>query len=317
MHNIISAIYGANDTYINVLPIIFNSINTTTELYISNDIFGDPMPGVVKKLIIVHKNGTVYVFEENAIIKFDNDTSKLSIKYIKKYFITFGAGSINYIEAGNRLLRQATNLNLFDKTIFYTDMYLKTDKDFWDKHGTFIENNKRGYGYWLWKPYLIKKTMDQMDNNDILVYLDCGCEIDIRKKELIHNYFEIVKKDCIIGSFTTIERDWNKMDLILELDMVNDKYLKTSQHEAGALMFLVCNRTRELVNQWYDIACNYHFIDDTASKNQNFPSFKEHRHDQSIFSLLTKKYNLYSNRSIYPVIEYIRNTTGNSVLRNT
>jgi hypothetical protein len=74
-----------------------------------------------------------------------------------KYFITFGAGGQNYYDAVNRLINQVKILNIFDKIIGYTDNDLKNDVEFWTKHSNFIENNKRGYGYWLWKPYIIKK----------------------------------------------------------------------------------------------------------------------------------------------------------------
>ena len=93
------------------------------------------------------------------------------------YFITFGGGGKNYIEAGERLIRQARKTGFFNKTILYTDKQLHMDTSFWKKHGKFIDNNKRGYGYWLWKPYIIKKTMDMMILGDILLYLDCGFEI--------------------------------------------------------------------------------------------------------------------------------------------
>ena len=35
-----------------------------------------------------------------------------------KQFITFGAGSQNYYEAGERIMEQVNSLNLFDKSIF-------------------------------------------------------------------------------------------------------------------------------------------------------------------------------------------------------
>ena len=94
-----------------------------------------------------------------------------------KSIITFGAGSQDYYDAVKRLTKQSTELELFDNIIGYTDKNLKNDNIFWEKHSNFITNNKRGYGYWIWKPYLIKKTMDNMKDGDILLYLDCGCEI--------------------------------------------------------------------------------------------------------------------------------------------
>ena len=228
--------------------------------------------------------------------------------------ITFGAGGQHYYDAIERLKNQAFNLNLFDKIILYTDKDLLNDTEFWYQHSNFILNNSRGYGYWVWKSYIIKKTMESMKDGDILLYLDCGCEIDIRKKEQINKYFQIVKNDYIIGSRVCIEKDWTKMDLILKLDMLNEKYLSSSQHQAGCVLYFVCDQTRELVNNWYEIGSDYHNIDDSPSINKNLIGFREHRHDQSIFSLLTKKYNLFSNHSLTTCIEYSRNRSGKSLI---
>lgn len=232
-----------------------------------------------------------------------------------KQFITFGAGSQNYYEAGERLINQVNSLNIFDKSIFYTDKDLKTDDEFWIVHSNFVENNNRGYGYWLWKPYLIKKTMQTMQKGDILLYLDCGCEVDIRKKETIDKYLEYVRTDCIVGTYTTfIEKEWNKMDLMKKLDAVDEKYFNTVQRQAGALAFLVCEKTINFVNTWYELCCDYCNIDDTPSIEKNLVCFREHRHDQAVFSLLTKKWGLYSDKTLDDCIIYGRNRTGISML---
>lgn len=238
---------------------------------------------------------------------------------MSKYCITFGAGNDNYIKAGERLFNQVNNTNYFDRVILFTDKDLKDDIEFWNRHGEFIEKNKRGYGYWLWKPYLIKKTMEKMKDNDILLYLDCGCEIGAYKKNQIPKFFEFVKKDKLIGSVVKsaicIEKEWNKMDLILHLQMNNEKFINTPQRQAGVVMYLVCEETRKLVSEWYDIACNYHMKDDSPSISKNINGFREHRHDQSIFSLLTKKYNLFSDKDINDCVFIYRNRTGKSRLR--
>lgn len=228
-------------------------------------------------------------------------------------FITFGGGNKKYIEAGQRLTNQASNLNLFNKITLYTDEDLKNDNIFWDKHSTFT--NSRGYGYWLWKPYIIKKTLDQLKDRDILLYLDAGCEIDTRNKDKILYYLELVKTDYLIGTYTTyMEKQYNKMDLILYLDMLDDKYLNTYQHQAGLILIFICDKTRSLINEWYNIGCDYHNIDDSQSINKNLDCFIEHRHDQSIFSLLTKKYNLFSRYSLEECINIARNLSSVSNL---
>ena len=105
------------------------------------------------------------------------------------------------------------------------------------------------------------------------------------------------------------------MDLILHLNMLDNKYLNTQQRQGGTNMFLICKKTRNFVKEWYNIACNYHLLNNSPSKNKNLNCFKEHRHDQSIFSLLSKKYNLYSNTVLNDngcIITFPRNRTGKS-----
>jgi hypothetical protein len=225
-------------------------------------------------------------------------------------FITFGAGSKNYIEAGSRLCTQAKNIGLFNKITLFTGEYLQQDIEFWGRHSEFIMKNNKGYGYWLWKPYIIKKTIETLNDGDILLYLDSGCEININKRNEMLNYFNIIKTEHIITAFTYTEKHWNKMDLILYLNANSKEYTDTPQRQAGALLFYVCDKTRRIINEWYDTACNYHLIDDSPSVSKNYDGFKEHRHDQSIFSLLTKKYNIKNTLNIESIIEYIRNRSG-------
>lgn len=234
---------------------------------------------------------------------------------MKIWFITFGSHS-SYINAAMRLSSQAKSFNIFTNIIAYTGSYLLQDT-FWNKHGNFIRQNNRGFGYWLWKPYLIQKSINQLEDGDILMYLDCGCELDIREKEYLLFCLDSVKRDKIIGCDTfCLEREWCKQDIIELLGMTGSPHLTTSQHEAGALMFFVCPETRDIINQWYDLSCTYHNIDDSPSILPNVPEFREHRHDQSIFSLLTKKYNLFSTINMKEkCVKYIRNRTGFSRLR--
>jgi hypothetical protein len=228
------------------------------------------------------------------------------------HFISFAAGAQNYYDAGKRLVYQATEVGLFSTIQLYTDEDLKKDTSFWTTHGEFVESNTRGYGYWLWKSYIIKKTMERLADGDTLMYLDCGCEIDSRKKHRIEQHLEMVKSSQVIYSHNCIEQELTKMDLLVKLDMVNHRYMKSYQHQAGAILFYISDTTRSLVNEWYTLGSDYHNIDDSPSIIPNISVFNEHRHDQSIFSLLTKKYNLFNQQSLFNCIEYIRNKTGAS-----
>ena len=58
-------------------------------------------------------------------------------------------------------------------------------------------------------------------------------------------------------------------------------------------IFTKCDKVMKMVEIWYNIASNYHFLNDERSLLRNDFSFVEHRHDQSIFSLLRRKYGSY------------------------
>ena len=233
-------------------------------------------------------------------------------------FITFGSHN-NYIDAGKRLIKQATNLDIFNEIILFTANDLKSDPLFWDTHGNFVSRNTRGCGYWIWKSYLIQKTIKQMNHGDILLYLDCGCEIDCREKNWIYKCIDQVKIDKIMGTYyrylgDVTEKYWCKMDVVKKLN-IDDTLLNEKQRQGGLLLFYVCEETLQFVNEWYTLCCDYHNLDDSPSILENIVGFKEHRHDQSIFSLLTKKYNLFSNIVLdAQCFKAYRNRSGKSII---
>ena len=150
----------------------------------------------------------------------------------KIFFVSFGGPTENYYKALNRIKEQAIGLKCFDNIITYTDYNLKNDNEFWKQHGSFVENNKRGYGYWLWKPYIILQTLDKMQDNDILLYADAGCEI-LNEPEKFKKLLEKCEKEEILYSSTyQIEKIWNKMDLLQYMNM-EDEQINSLQSQAS------------------------------------------------------------------------------------
>jgi hypothetical protein len=230
------------------------------------------------------------------------------------HFISFCEGTQTYKDALHRISNQAKSLNLFNVET-YTGNDLKEDTSFWEKNGTFVLNNQRGYGYWLWKPYLILKKLQSIKENEIILYCDCGCEIDIRKKNKIEQMLKDVETCEIICNTTHGEIAWTKRDLLIYLNMDNENVLKQSQYEATSICIKKCEKTMKFVQEWYETACIHNLLDDSPSENTNYPQFIEHRHDQSIFSLLKKKYYDDNGIRISTIIELSRNRSGNSNIR--
>lgn len=228
---------------------------------------------------------------------------------MKKSFLTFACSNYrNLLNLAFNLTNQIKSTDIFDDINLYNKEYLINDNEFWNKHKDFILNNKRGYGYWIWKPYLIKKTIDNLNNGDIILYMDADSAIKINEIDYLYKYLEEVQKTKIIveNNFKEnigkphdlAELQWNKMDLINKLNMDINYLNNKIQTFANTIILYVCEETRNLINEWYNIACDYHYIDDTPSIIPNHFLFREHRHDQSILSLLIKKNNLYNEKII-------------------
>ena len=222
---------------------------------------------------------------------------------VRMVCITFGGGSKKYNSAADRFKTQLENLEIFDEIIAFTEKNLQEKEEFWSKHRNFLENNKRGYGYWIWKPYLIMEQLKNMHEGDILFYADAGCEVDNSKK---HNFISLkeyfLKEDStpILArkQYGYKEEHYCKMDTFIAMYCNNDDIMKTPQYHAGVLGIKNCKESRDFLQEWYYYCNEYHILDDTPSIVDNAIKFKEHRHDQSVFSLLYKKTFSNANYSI-------------------
>ena len=212
--------------------------------------------------------------------------------------LTFGGGGQNYYDAVNRIKNEFYQTNVFDEIIAYTDSDLKKYPEFLEKHSEFIQNNKRGYGYWVWKPYLIMKTLEMMNENDILFYLDVGCEIIDYSKNAIHLLKGIIDKcekyNILYTETGHNEKSHTKMDVFNYMGLIyNNQIMDSMQYQTGVIIIKKTVINTSFVKDWYNIICNYNLVNDSKSVLPNHSSFIENRHDQSIFSLLLKtdKYN--------------------------
>ena len=227
------------------------------------------------------------------------------------FFITFASGSKDYHEAVDRLTKQAKNLNIFANVHGYHELPVS----FTSKHSEFIKNNPKGYGYYLWKPYLILENLLSIEDNDILWYADAGCEINIQSKNKMLEIIHETNKNQIICNINCIEREFTKRDLLLFLDMDKPCYIDDLQYEATSICFKKCKKTLDFVKEWYELACMYNNINENFI-NKNYECFIEHRYDQSIFSLLMKKYYMYNRKILIGnAIELSRNRTGKSIFK--
>src|SRR3989338_10956210 len=109
-------------------------------------------------------------------------------------------GNEKYYDAIKRISISMKSINDI-KLIIITDKDLEnTYKDFWNIHNEFISSNSIGYGYWIWKPYIILKTIDDLNADDILIYMDSGCELNHHNIDKLYEYINMVKQSEYVFS---------------------------------------------------------------------------------------------------------------------
>lgn len=211
-------------------------------------------------------------------------------KSAKVFLVAFADGA--FAGRKRQFIHEAQGMNVFDKILFFDTSQLPDG--FRAQHMAFMQSQRRGLGYWIWKPQVIGIALDQAGPNDLVVYMDAGFTLNASGRPRLLEYLEIAMDSPFkMLSFQNVHTEymWTKADLAKRLGVDQSSHImKTSQLSSG---FIVLGKTPsniDIIKQWQNLAVeeNYRYSDDSPSAHSNHPHFQEHRHDQSISSLLRK-----------------------------
>lgn len=209
-----------------------------------------------------------------------------------KCFITFGNDAFR--NQKERLKREAESTGWFDLVVAESP---ETIQSFIGMHRDFFASKKRGFGYWIWKPYILLRQLNDLKEGDLLFYADAGASLLPHKFERFNEYVEVLgKKAIIVASESNYkERMFQKKKVIKRFSMnqmrldEHEGFLESPQVEGGVFMCRKCDLSLSLVREWMDLVLEdgYGLINDDDDLNQ-LEGFVEGRHDQSILSILCK-----------------------------
>jgi hypothetical protein len=205
-----------------------------------------------------------------------------------------------YLDSRQSLISLVDQMNLVE-VIAYVENDL--DLDFREKYKNVL-SFKRGYGYWIWKPYLILKTLLESNENDIILYLD---STDVPSEiffDFVFNHFK--KNDLLLVKQHYLHDQWTKRDCFKLMDCDDDKYHNQIQLEAGVVGVRNTKFNIKLIEEWLMYCSNIFIISDLPNicGLPNYKGFIEHRHDQSILTNLAIKYDLPSIKLDNQYISY-------------
>jgi hypothetical protein len=155
-----------------------------------------------------------------------------------------------------------------------------------------ILTNKRGAGYWVWKPYCMSQILKITDPDDIVIYVDASTYFN----KSMENIVSFINKNNILAfkhENVHPQNSWTKMDAVSHFGYLSEwcENEGTQNQFIGAFVGFKNNKYgKKLVSLFTDSLQKLSLYDDSPGILPNCNGFKESRHDQQMLSLILYKY---------------------------
>ena len=203
---------------------------------------------------------------------------------MNKYFINYSSNGFR----GSQLEGLAAAECFGFKTKGYTEKDI--DADFFEKNKSILET-KRGAGCWLWKPYIILDMLNTINDGDYLVYMDSGAKF-IKNPSVFLTM--INHKGILCTRMIHPQGRWSKGDCFYLINKNNHDDFRFDLQIQGTYLFIKkCEFSVNFVKEWLKFCETDGLISEEKNLyKENFPEFIEHRHDQSILSLMVYNHDI-------------------------
>ncbi|MCI5742872.1 hypothetical protein [Phocaeicola faecicola] len=195
----------------------------------------------------------------------------------KVYFITYG--DKKYRESVARISKEAEQTGVFHEIIGYTDEQLP------EPFKTYAARYPRGGGYWLWKPWAVWNTWQQMQEGDVLVYADAGCTL-LPHPDWQRYLQRIAHKKALFFIAEGKNRKWCKKE-VFDFFTPCIQWWKYARQVQATFFMIRKEGENDVVERWYELArTRPELFTDVLPENRSKECafFKEHRHDQSVLT---------------------------------
>jgi hypothetical protein len=150
--------------------------------------------------------------------------------------------------------------------------------------------NKRGFGYWIWKPYIILDALNQISDGDYVVYLDAG----IAPIANTQAWFDVIANHEM-AVFAPVPPEpaskWTKRDCFVRLGCDTEAFYNIPMLSSGMQAYRKTPASIEFLHTLRETMQISGVLDDTenTSGKENLEGFVAHRHDQSVLCLLAHR----------------------------
>lgn len=205
---------------------------------------------------------------------------------------------ITVVNFANKEFRSKQKWNSFtakvfgkvDRVISYSPESI--DNEYITANTPVLKYNK-GYGNYFWKPYIILKAYRQIKENDYLFYADSG-SVFLKSIYPLINFMNENNQNILAFRLPLIEKQWTKRDAFILMNCESEECINTPQIMGTFILLKRCIASEKFLLEFQHYCSDRRILsdDENVMGKDNYKEFIEHRHDQSVLSLLCKKHNI-------------------------
>ena len=213
---------------------------------------------------------------------------------MKKVLISFG--NEKYYKSLDLLEKTSKEIGKVDQFTRYTDIWLKST-DFYNKN-RYILSQSRGHGFWAWKTLIILDAFSKLEDGDIVCYSDAGINVIADLNPLYDLASTLPNNGIVIFKLPAHQvkshnaSTWTKRDAFVLMSCDEPKYWDTDMVNGALSLWVKNEQSIAFLKEWQKYCRDARIITDIENVcgRPNLLGFKDNRHDQSILTLLSKKY---------------------------
>lgn len=264
------------------------------------------------KTILGYTLGALLIFSVYVLHKMDVSLAPLETPYIAEQphvskppviLISYADGDATYLKNQNALSMSALNRGI-DTIHMYRREHI--DSVFYEQHKNIL-TQKRGAGYWLWKPYFILRTMESAPENAVIVYADSGVVLTQSLDPLLAHLSDVSR--ILVGHGKPVPlRHHAKVEAwsaILSGHTAQQREDILNQQNIWGFLIALKNTpdNRAYIKRWLVLCENAALLTDTPFESAAQESgFEFHQHDQSLLSLIDGQERVMNAQSLQSLI---------------
>lgn len=148
-------------------------------------------------------------------------------------------------------------------------------------------------GFFSWKPYIIMREMMNVDDGDVIFYVDA----DVWWPDSWNMLTEFIglakERSIVLNRFSARNAQYTQRDTFILMGADFQRYWDSPHVIATMIAIERSNRTLRFVNDWLVASLSYDIVAGKPNEHgENFRDFIAHKREQSVLAILAERYDI-------------------------